>query len=165
MNQAVLLIGGNLGDRMRLIRGAHLLLSEIGEIVSKSSLYETAAWGNVSQGNFLNQALILRTAKSATELLRATQKIENQLGRTRETRWGDRTMDIDIIYFNDLVCKDKNLALPHPLLAERRFVLIPLVEILPGFVHPVFHLTQQELLDQCPDKSKVAHYPKDIPEE
>src|SRR5690554_1936309 len=106
MHQAVLLIGGNLGDRVQLIRRVHMLLSDMGEIVSTSSLYETQAWGGVSEGNFLNQALILRSPKSPAELLQSTQKIENQLGRTRDTHWGDRTMDIDIIYFDNLIYKD-----------------------------------------------------------
>ena len=165
MHDAVLLIGGNLGERLQLIRRAHTLLSDTGEIVATSSLYETQAWGAVSEGNFLNQALILRTPKSPAELIQSTQMIETQLGRTRETHWGNRTMDIDIIYYDDLVYKDKNLTVPHPLLAERNFVLIPLVEILPDFVHPVFHLTQRELLYQCPDKSKVEQYQPNFPEE
>jgi 2-amino-4-hydroxy-6-hydroxymethyldihydropteridine diphosphokinase len=158
MHQAVLLIGGNLDDRVQLIRRAHLLLSDFGQIVSASNLYETQAWGNVSEGNFLNQALVLKTTKSPLALLEATQEIEHQLGRSREVHWGNRTMDIDMIYFDDLVYQDEKLTLPHPLLAERNFVLIPLVEILPDFVHPVFHLTNRELLRQCVDQNKVEQY-------
>jgi len=161
MHQAVLLIGGNLGDREKLIQQAHRLLSALGEITAASSLYETEAWGEASEGNFLNQALLLQTTKSPKDLLQATQAIENELGRTRELRWGNRTMDIDIIYFDDLVYQDEALTLPHPMLAERNFVLVPLVEILPDLIHPVFQLSQKELLHVCKDVSKVNVYRRD----
>ena len=158
MHQAVLLIGGNLDDRLQLIQRAHLLLSDIGQIISASNLYETQAWGGVSKGSFLNQAVVLQTAKSPLALLDATQKIEHRLGRSREVHWGNRTMDIDIIYFDKLIYKDDNLTIPHPLMAERNFVLIPLVEILPDFVHPVLHLDHRTLLSRCPDTGKVEPY-------
>ncbi len=158
MHQTVLLIGGNLGEREQLIHLTHLLLSDIGEITCKSDLYETQAWGGASEGNFLNQALVLKTDKPPSELLQATQGIEHRLGRTREVHWGNRTMDIDIIYIDDLVYQDEKLTVPHPLMAERNFVLVPLTEILPDFVHPILHLTHRTLLSRCTDTSKVERY-------
>lgn len=158
MHQAVLLIGGNMGNRLQLIQQAQALLSDIGKILSRSSLYETQAWGDVSEGDFLNQALVIETPASPAELIRMTQEIEHKLGRTRETHWGNRTMDIDIIYFDDLIYQDEHLNVPHPLMTERNFVLVPLVEILPDFIHPVLQISHKELLLQCKDDSKVERY-------
>ena len=158
MHKAVLLIGGNLGNREQLIERAHSLLSALGEITCQSSLYETQAWGGASEGNFLNQALILRTPLSALALLEATQEIEQQLGRTREVHWGNRTMDIDIMYVDELVYQDERLSLPHPRIAERNFVLVPLTEILPDFVHPVLQVSHRTLLHQSADNNKVERY-------
>jgi len=158
MHQAVLLIGGNLGDRVESIRRAQALLLDVGKITSRSLLYETQAWGGVSKGLFLNQALVLETPQSPSALLQATQKIENLLGRRREVHWGDRTMDIDIIYYDKLIYKDERLTIPHPMMAERNFVLVPLVEILPDFVHPVLRLNHKTLLSRCRDTSKVEPY-------
>lgn len=159
MHQAVLLIGGNLGDREQLIEQAHVLLSTLGQITCQSSLYETQAWGGASEGNFLNQALILHTSLPPLELLEATQEIEHQLGRTREVHWGNRTMDIDIIYVDELVYEDEKLSLPHPRIAERNFVLVPLTEILPDFIHPVLQLSHRTLLQRSGDNNKVKRYP------
>src|SRR5690554_1864387 len=128
MYQVVLLIGGNLGDREQLIQEALLLLSDIGKIELKSSLYETEAWGEGSKEGYLNQAVLVRTDSPPADFLRLTQEIENKLGRVREGKWGDRTMDIDIIYVDDMVYQDENLTIPHPLMAERNFVLVPLAE-------------------------------------
>lgn len=158
MHQVVLLIGGNLGDRKRLIEEARCLLSEIGTIKTASNVYESHAWGDASEGQYLNQALVIETASSPINLIQMTQEIENRLGRTRNILWGNRTMDIDIIYFDDLVYQDENLIVPHPLMSERNFVLVPLVEILPYFVHPVFKVNNKELLLRCRDKSEVKIY-------
>lgn len=158
MHQAVLLIGGNIGDREQLIRQALHLISEAGALGKVSSVYETQAWGQVSEGHFLNQALLLETPASPVELLVATQQIENALGRTRQQHWGNRTMDIDLLYYDELVYQDDNLIIPHPLLAERKFVLVPLAEILPDYIHPVFQLSNQELLKRCTDRSDVRIY-------
>ena len=158
MHQVVLLIGGNLGDRERLIQEAQELLSTIGTIKSVSNLYETQAWGNASEGQYLNQALVIETPHSPGEFIQLTQEIENKLGRRRNITWGDRTMDIDIIYFDDIVYQDEKLIVPHPLMSERNFVLVPLVEILPDFIHPVFKVSNKELLLRSTDKSTVKVY-------
>lgn len=158
MHQVVLLIGGNLGDRKRLMEEARVLLSKIGTIKTVSNVYESQAWGNASEGQYLNQALVIETSSSPSRLIQMTQEIENKLARTRNIRWGNRTMDIDIIYFDDLVYQDENLIVPHPLMSERSFVLVPLVEILPDFIHPIFNLTNKELLLRCGDKGEVNVY-------
>src|SRR5690554_6008277 len=156
MYQVVLLIGGNLGDREQLIQEALLLLSDLGKIEKQSSIYETEAWGEGSKAGYLNQAVLIITDSPPTDFLRLTQEIENKLGRVRDKKWGDRTMDIDIIYVDDLVYQDENLIIPHPLIAERNFVLVPLVEILPDYIHPVFRISNRELLRRCKDERKVA---------
>jgi 2-amino-4-hydroxy-6-hydroxymethyldihydropteridine diphosphokinase len=158
MHQVVFLIGGNEGDREYLIGQALNLISGLGKLLKVSSIYESQAWGDRSEGNFLNQALLLETSKSPEDALRATQKIEKTLGRTRHQHWGNRTMDIDLIYYDDQVFQTKNLIIPHPLMSERRFVLVPLTEILPDFVHPVFRLSNQKLLEICTDSSEVRIY-------
>ncbi|GGF30380.1 2-amino-4-hydroxy-6-hydroxymethyldihydropteridine diphosphokinase [Echinicola rosea] len=155
MHQIVLLIGGNLGDRKKLIQEAVERLSSKFKVVGASSVYETAAWGGHSSGRYLNQALVMETALSAEEVLNITQSVENVLGRQRLQKWGDRTMDIDIIYFGEEVIDTDRLKVPHPLMAERRFVLTPLAEIMPDFVHPVLNKTNQALLESCQDPGLV----------
>ncbi|AWW32285.1 2-amino-4-hydroxy-6-hydroxymethyldihydropteridine diphosphokinase [Echinicola strongylocentroti] len=156
MKQVVLLIGGNLGDRSKLIQEAKDMLRQHVELIKGSSLYETAAWGGKSSGSYLNQALVVETELEAEAVLDITQGVENALGRERLAKWGDRTMDIDIIYFGDEVVDTARLKVPHPLMTERRFVLTPIVEILPDFVHPVLQKNNRELLESCTDESAVA---------
>lgn len=158
MYRIVLLIGGNLGDRVQFIKEVHKRLIPISSIVTSSSLYETEAWGEASETPYLNQAMIVQTSTPPSEFILLTQNIENQLGRTREVRWGDRTMDIDILYVDNLICEEENLTLPHPMIAQRRFVLVPLTEILPDFIHPVLRVSNKELLFQCTDESLVKLY-------
>ena len=158
MEEVVLLIGGNLGDREGLINQALEKLEHYFPIHKKSSIYETEAWGGSSSGNYLNMALSVMTGRSPEEVLNIAQQVESELGRTREVKWGDRTMDIDIIYFGSRIIQSKRLKIPHPLMAERKFVLLPLVEILPDFVHPKLKMSNRELLVQCPDNSSVMPY-------
>jgi 2-amino-4-hydroxy-6-hydroxymethyldihydropteridine diphosphokinase len=159
MNQVVFILGGNLGDRLRLIEGSvDLLVSHFGPIILKSSIFETAAWGGKSNGNYLNQVLVFNTSFFPEEILDVILEIELKMGRTRGEKWGDRTMDIDILYFGNEKFHSERLTIPHPFLQERRFVLEPLAEILPDFVHPLLNKTNQELLENCLDKSSVKIY-------
>lgn len=156
MNKVYLLIGGNMGDRLANIQSAQLLIAQnAGTIIETSSIYETEAWGLKEQPAFLNQALLIATELSAQDLLIELQAIEKALGRKRIQHLGPRTMDIDIIYFNDAIIHTKTLAIPHPHLHSRNFVLTPLVEIAPDYPHPQMGLTNRELLVQCPDNSTV----------
>ncbi|MCH6200227.1 2-amino-4-hydroxy-6-hydroxymethyldihydropteridine diphosphokinase [Aquiflexum sp. LQ15W] len=159
MNQVVFILGGNLGDRLRLIEGSvDLMVSHFGSIIRKSSIFETAAWGGKSNGNYLNQVLVFNTSFFPEEILDVILEIELKMGRTRGEKWGDRTMDIDILYFGNEKFQSERLTIPHPFLQERRFVLKPLAEILPDFVHPVLYKTHQELLENCLDKSSVMRF-------
>ncbi len=159
MNQpsVFLLLGANLGEREATLAKATDLISErIAPVISQSHLYETAPWGVTDQPAFLNQVISIETMLTPEELLSRTLEIEKQLGRERRLRWGARVIDIDMLYYSDLVLDTENLHLPHPRLHQRRFTLVPLVEIAPDFVHPVLHKTNQELLNQCTDDSQVS---------
>jgi 2-amino-4-hydroxy-6-hydroxymethyldihydropteridine diphosphokinase len=156
MNKVYLLIGGNMGDRMaNLAQAIHLINQEIGPIQLTSSIYETAAWGNTNQPDFLNQALMLETSLDAETLMHQLLNIEIGMGRKRDIPMGPRTIDLDIIYFNDLVIENELITIPHPKIAERRFVLIPLSEIAPKFLHPVLNKTNEALLKDCGDSLAV----------
>lgn len=140
---AYLLLGGNLGDRKaNLQKAIGLLEQKIGKVVSVSALYETAAWGKTDQPAFLNQAVGLQTHLSALEVLETALEIEQELGRIRKDKWGERLIDIDLILFGDEVIDiaDK-LQVPHPQMQYRRFVMEPLAEIAPQLVHPVIGQT------------------------
>ncbi|WP_339706864.1 2-amino-4-hydroxy-6-hydroxymethyldihydropteridine diphosphokinase [Algoriphagus aquimarinus] len=153
--KAVLIVGGNKGDRNALLKAAVEAVSELGEMTLRSKVYETEAWGGVAKGPFLNQVVEIKTAYSPSEFLAFIQQIETNLGRKRDEHWGDRTMDIDIIYFEDRVIDTPELQIPHPFIRERKFVLVPLAEVLPEFIHPVLGKSSQQILEECEDKSEV----------
>lgn len=156
MNEVYLLLGSNEGNRgLMLDTAAGAIEKTIGKIVKKSSIYETAAWGKEDQPSFLNQVVFVQTLLDTSGLLRATQSIETALMRQREVKWGQRTLDIDILFFNDAVIHTEQLRVPHPFLQERRFTLVPLKEIAPGLLHPVLHKTIEQLLAACPDPLEV----------
>lgn len=156
MNTAFLLTGGNLGDREKNLATARMLIEEhCGSVVQASALYETAAWGKTDQPSFLNQALEIATSMNARQLIRHTLRIEKQMGRIREEKYGPRIIDIDILLFNDEKHNYHLLKLPHPEMQNRRFALLPLAEIAPDVIHPVFNKNIKELLDNCEDKGEV----------
>lgn len=157
MNKAYLLTGGNLGDRQQYLATAKTHIQEqCGPVMTASSLYETAAWGNTDQPAFLNQALEISTTLNARQLIRRILKIEKSMGRVREEKYGPRLIDIDILLFNNEKHNYPFLRLPHPELHNRRFALLPLAEIAPGIVHPVLHKTIVELLNECKDELPVT---------
>jgi 2-amino-4-hydroxy-6-hydroxymethyldihydropteridine diphosphokinase len=156
MNKVYLLIGGNMGDRMaNLINANKHIEQEIGNIKLKSSIYETAAWGQTNQPDFLNQALLVHTRLEAAELMSKLLSIENLMGRIRTIKLGPRTIDLDIIYFNNDVISTSLITIPHPKLAERKFVLAPLFEIAPDYLHPILNKTNASMLKECGDPLAV----------
>ncbi len=160
MNIAYLLIGGNMGDRDKNLEEALRLIGEHAEIEisSISPVYETAAWGNTNQHPFLNQALEINTTVSPEQLLDIVLDIERKMGRKRAEKYGPRVIDIDIIFFNNEVIDIAKLAIPHPAIPERRFVLLPLNDIAPGYEHPVLKQTVNTLLIRCKDSLPVVPY-------
>jgi 2-amino-4-hydroxy-6-hydroxymethyldihydropteridine diphosphokinase len=156
MNKVYLLIGGNMGDRMANLKDAiNHIEQQIGNIELKSSIYETAAWGQTNQPDFLNQALLVDTHLEAAELMNKLLSIENLMGRIRTVKLGPRTIDLDIIYFNNEVISTNLITIPHPKLAERNFVLTPLFEIAPNYLHPILNKTNASMLKECGDSLAV----------
>jgi 2-amino-4-hydroxy-6-hydroxymethyldihydropteridine diphosphokinase len=156
LNKVYLLLGSNLGDRIQLLEKAKNNLSKYGTILSISSIYETKAWGRKDQSNYLNQVLLMETQWNPEELLKLILEIEIQLGRIRDQKWAERTIDIDILYFNNEIIVTKSLKIPHPEIHNRKFTLVPLNELSPDFVHPVFNLSSTQMLERCKDPLEVS---------
>jgi 2-amino-4-hydroxy-6-hydroxymethyldihydropteridine diphosphokinase len=156
-NTVYLLLGSNLGDREGVLNKAIDLISKnIGKVISRSSIYETEPWGKADQPAFLNLALQVQTSLSAILVLEKALEIEKQLGRIRIERWGSRTIDIDVIFFNAEVIHIKDvLTIPHPEMQNRKFVLEPLFEIAGNVNHPVLNQTVKELYETLTDKATV----------
>lgn len=159
MNEIYLLTGGNMGNRLNyLTRAKEKVQKRCGRILQESSIYETAAWGNESQEAFLNQVLKITTQLNAEEVLQTILQIEEGLGRKRNLKYGPRTIDIDILFFNEDVISKHGLKIPHPEIQNRRFVLVPLNEMASNKIHPVLHKTVSQLLAECPDPLTVNKF-------
>jgi len=149
-------LGSNLGDREAALEGALERLAVRGfRVTRRSSLWLTEPVGGPPQGWFLNAVAEGETALRPEALLEACLATEREMGRVRAERNGPRTIDVDILFFGDERCASPGLVIPHPRLHERRFVLEPLAEIAPRFVHPALGLTVREMLARCPDASLV----------
>jgi 2-amino-4-hydroxy-6-hydroxymethyldihydropteridine diphosphokinase len=152
----ILSTGSNLGDRKAVLAAASQRIALlIGPVLSVSGLYETAAWGLRDQPAFLNQALKVETLLSPEAVLEKIAGVEGQLGRTRDQKWGPRIIDIDLLYYGSAIIREENLVVPHPEIPRRRFVLEPLMEIAPDWIHPGLNLSTRELLELTPDKLPV----------
>ena len=163
MNHAYLLIGGNVGDRLSNLKTAISRIStQCGSILASSSVYETAAWGKTDQASFLNQVLFIETSLAPTKLLDTILSIEMDMGRIRTEKYAERTIDIDILYFNDLQLETEALVIPHPRISQRKFVLVPLHEIAPEMLDTRTGLTIQAMLETCNDTLPVKKFPTDV---
>ncbi len=158
-NTAYILLGSNLGNSIELLNLAIAQISlNCGEVELKSSVYKTKAWGNENQNDFLNQVILVKTGLPANFLLEKLLLIENTLGRERKVKWGERTMDLDLLFYENYVLNTPNLIIPHPRLHLRNFTLIPFAEIAPNFIHPVFKKTISQLLENCEDELSVLKF-------
>ncbi|MFY7652233.1 MAG: 2-amino-4-hydroxy-6-hydroxymethyldihydropteridine diphosphokinase [Chitinophagaceae bacterium] len=153
---AYILLGTNLGDKIAYLNKAQQQLADkCGKIIQSSQIYETAAWGYTNQPSFYNQVILLETPLLAVELMNQMLQIEAELGRIRTEKMGPRTIDLDLLFYNNEVIDLPNLIVPHPRIAERRFVLIPMEELAPNWHHPVINKTIQQILAECPDDLSV----------
>ncbi len=157
-NTALVGIGSNIGNRRRNCRRAVEALHAAArlQVCHVSSYYETEPWGVPDQRGFVNCAARLATSLSAAGVFSELQRLEKELGKKVVSVWGPRRIDIDLLFFNSDVITTDRLVVPHPLLHERRFVLAPLAEIEPEFVHPILGLTVRDLLENVSDIKKVA---------
>ena len=152
-----LLLGSNKGDRLKfLLLARYFIQQKAGEVVQNSAVYETAPWGKTNQAKYLNQALIIKTDKTPFQLLKSLQHIEKNLGRTNKHNNAARTIDIDILFYENAVIQAKNLIIPHPRLHLRNFTLQPLLELNKSYTHPVFQKSIEELAKDCDDTLKVS---------
>ena len=156
IHKAYILLGSNMGNRKQFLNKAIKQITEqYGSLVKESSIYETAAWGNTKQAAFLNQVIFIETKHSPDDLMKSLLEIETGLGRIRTEKYGPRTIDLDILFFDELIYHSSTVTLPHPALQDRRFVLIPLAELSPRKIHPVYQKTISRLLKECADKLEV----------
>jgi 2-amino-4-hydroxy-6-hydroxymethyldihydropteridine diphosphokinase len=162
MNEVYLCLGGNLGNCLATFGQVYALIEQtVGKIKNQSSLYQSQAWGMVEAPDFLNQVIMVETEISEKELLVFLLEIEKKLGRERvETAtYQSRLIDIDVLFFNKKIIKTETLEIPHPRLHLRKFVLEPLNEIAPDFMHPILNKRISELLASCPDTGQIKKLP------
>ncbi|MHB0964895.1 MAG: 2-amino-4-hydroxy-6-hydroxymethyldihydropteridine diphosphokinase [Bellilinea sp.] len=155
MSRVYLALGTNLGDRMLNLAHALTLLPPAVKLLRCSRVYETPPWGYLDQPDFLNMTIEGETTLEPLMLLDWLKLLEEKIGRKKSERYGPRLIDLDILFFDDLQMQSERLEIPHPRLAERAFVLVPLADLVPDLVHPVAHATIRELLAKV-DRSGIA---------
>ena len=160
LNTAYLLLGGNLGDVKQTFLRAVEAISQFAEISEKSGYYRSEPWGFESEYDFLNQVLLVRTGLNPKELLRSLLDVEQKLGRETKKHnetgnYQSRLIDIDLLFYEDFEVSEKDLTVPHPRLHERKFTLLPLLEIAPDYIHPSKNKTINQLLHECDDNAEV----------
>ena len=156
MEEAILLLGGNLGNReLALAQAMEKIEAHVGEITSNSSIYESEPWGFEDKNQFLNQAIKVNTELNPQQLLDKLLEIEQSLGRVRTGKLSARTIDIDILFYGNQKITTETLTIPHPRISERLFTLLPLAELVENDILPALNISAQELIKACSDKSKI----------
>ena len=160
MPKSFLGLGSNIGERIALIEKAVKEICKIPglRLINSSSVYETDPWGKENQDDFLNSVIEIETDLSAENLLKELKHIEKMSGRINNSRWSEREIDIDLLFYGNEVLVNETINVPHRQIENRKFVLIPLAEIAPEFIHPVFKKTISELLEHTTDKLNVVRY-------
>jgi 2-amino-4-hydroxy-6-hydroxymethyldihydropteridine diphosphokinase len=156
-NTAFIGIGSNRGNRKENCETAVRIIAtnKDTEGIRKSSLYETEAWGEESQNNFINCVAEIKTGKNVFDFFSLLQQTENKIGKKKEGFWGPRNIDIDLLFFGQEIINEPDLKVPHPFLHLRRFVIKPLSEIAPDFIHPTLNQSIKILLKKLTDTKKV----------
>ncbi|MBK9284149.1 MAG: 2-amino-4-hydroxy-6-hydroxymethyldihydropteridine diphosphokinase [Sphingobacteriaceae bacterium] len=164
MKEAILCLGSNLGNRYNTLKVTRNLIARFaGKLVASSKIYETEPWESKSHLKYLNQVIIIQTQLTAPSLLRTLLKIEKKLGRIRtDEKNGDRSCDIDILFFERMIFSKKQLTIPHPQIENRMFVLKPLMDVAANYKHPINNKTIKQLYKSCADKLHVKLYQKPI---
>lgn len=153
---AYLMLGSNQEEPLnQLSKAIDLINTKAGKIINRSSIYQTAAWGNTHQPDFLNQIVVLKTEMEPEKLMGTLLSIEAEMGRTRTYKYAPRIIDIDILFYDNLTASYPTLILPHPAIGDRRFVLVAMQEIAPDFLHPTYKKNTRELLAVCKDALDV----------
>ena len=157
MSKLFLLLGGNLGNKKQVFSNAlEMIENRIGIITGKSAVYETEPWGFESDNLFWNQVVLAETGLKPLDVLDEAQAIEKALGRVHQSKqYVSRLIDLDLLFYDELIQRSQRLELPHPRIAERRFVLEPLAEIAADFIHPVLKKPIAGLLAECTDQLYV----------
>ena len=162
MPQVYLIIGSNLGDRLWYFNQAKKWLIDLAVFITKeSAIYETEPWGFEDNNLFINQVIVIETHMTPASLLTELKNIEVSLGRIHKVDYYEaRCIDIDILFYESLIINTTELIIPHPEIANRRFVLVPLNELNPSLYHPVLMKTCSELLAECKDTCRVDLFSK-----
>lgn len=156
-------LGSNLGDRELYLAGAIRSLEEKGiRVLEQSPVYETKAVGYLDQPDFLNMVVRFESELPVQELLNKLLAIEAKHGRIRKTKWGPRTLDLDLLFYGKLILDDPKLTVPHPRIQERAFVLMPLQDLAPDLLHPLLGLTVKKMAEQVPGKEGVRRWEKPL---
>jgi len=156
LETCILHLGSNVGNRANHIDLAEIMISKrIGDIIDKSKVYETEAWGKTDQDPFYNRAISVLTSRTAEALLEEIYIIESKMGRVRSEKWGPRVIDIDIIFYGQEIINNDHLIIPHSELSNRNFVLTPLMDICPDYNHPIMDKSVTELQAACADQLEV----------
>ena len=162
MSIVYLSLGSNKGDRVGYIQQATSIIDGLEDtsLVRTSAFYETEPWGTESKNWFVNAIIEIKTSQTPQELLKTCHKIEQRLGRDRESegRYGDRTLDIDIIFYGNEIVNDENLSIPHKLFHKRAFTLVPMLELSPDFIHPTLKKTIMQLHEELENPEMVYLY-------
>ena len=160
MNRVFLSLGSNRGNRQEYLQTAvSALEKKAGKVLKASHIYETEPWKMNDGTNFLNQLILLETSLDSQQIMTLIIEMETSLGRIRSTSgYEPRTIDIDILFFNEEIIESESITVPHPLISERRFILEPLCELAPNYIHPLLKKSLKQLLADCPDKHTIARF-------